>query len=86
MGVAEDFNAVDTGHFDVGDDHVKQCAIDLPFCQFTASYCFDLVAIAAKGDVEKFADGTFVVTDEDITHASLLLRQRQRRPGPRPLR
>ena len=81
MSVAQDFDPVDARHLDVGNDHVEERAVDFALGQLAAGDGFDFVAIAAQGNVEQFADGAFVVDDENVTHASLL-----RLPLPPPAR
>ncbi len=87
--VAQDFDPIDARHLDVGNNHVEQRAVDLAFGQFAGSDGFHLVAIAAQGNVEQFADRALVVADENLTHAFLLPRlpaQLQRMPKRRKFR
>ena len=79
--MAQDFDAIDDGHLDVGHDHVEERAVDLALCSIASGHGLDLVAIAAQRNVEQFADGAFVVADENVTHAILLsLLPSRRRP------
>src|SRR3974377_1048670 len=85
MCVAQNFDAVDVRHLDVGHDDVVQRALNLVLGGLAAGHGFDLVAIAAQGNVEQFADRALVVADEDVTHAFLLpSRRRTTRPAPGP--
>src|SRR5271170_3708301 len=73
MGMAQDFDSIHARHFDVGNNYVKQGAVDLALGQLASGNGFHLVAVAAQGDIQQFADGAFIVADEDVTHAILLL-------------
>src|SRR5208283_1242595 len=52
MGVAEDLDAIDVGHLDVGDDDVIKSAINFAFCGLARLNRLDTVAFTAQGDVE----------------------------------
>ena len=47
MGVAEHFNAIDGGHFDVGDDDVVEGPVDLVFRHLPGLNRLDAVSLAA---------------------------------------
>ena len=81
MGVAQHFDAVGMRHLDVGDHDVVEGAIEFPLGLFAGVHGLDLVAVAAQGDIEHFADGALVVANQDVTHALYLPC-----PPPRPLR
>ena len=72
MGVAKDFDAVDVWHLDVGDDDIIESAINFIFGSLAGLNGFNAVSVAAQGNVEHFADGTFIVADENISHDASL--------------
>src|SRR3984893_921873 len=73
MRVPKNFDSIHARHLDVGNNHVEQRAVDFALGQFATGDGFHLVAIAAQGDIEQFADRALVVTDENVTYALLLL-------------
>src|SRR5437899_1796022 len=83
MGMAQDFDAVDMGHLDVGNDDVVESAVNFTLGGFTAIHGFDFVAIATKSDIQEFADGPLVIADQDLTHVRRLSLRRQPRPRSR---
>src|ERR1019366_8440864 len=90
------FDAIHARHLDVGHNHVEESAVDLALGRVATGDGFHLVAIAAQGNIEQFADRALVVADENVTHADLLpppppaplpriptrRKFRQRRPAP----
>ena len=72
MGVAQNFDAVDARHLDVGDNHVEERAVDFALGGIPRGNGFDFMTVAAQGNVEQFADGALVITDQNVTHARLL--------------
>ena len=69
MRIAQHFDAIGIRHLDIGDDHVIERAVDLPLGILSRLYGFDLVALAAQGDVQHFADRALVVANQNVTHA-----------------
>src|ERR1700724_834256 len=78
MGVAQDFHSIHPRHFDVGNNHVEERAVDLAPPRFASVDGFYFVTIAAESNIKQFADGALVIADEDLTHAFLLERWRPR--------
>ncbi len=72
MGMAQNFDAVNVRHFDVGNDEIVESAVDFILGRLPGLHSFDAVTVAAQSDVEHFADGALVVADQDISHATSL--------------
>ncbi len=72
MSIAQHFDAVGIRHLDVGDDHVIERAVEFLLGTFSGVHGFDLVALAAQGNIQHFADGALVVTNQNVTHALVL--------------
>src|SRR5450755_3642458 len=83
MRVAQHFDAIDVGHFDVGDDHVVESAFEFPLGILSGFYGLDLVAFAAQGNIQHLADGALVVANQNVTHALYLLCPPPPLPRPR---
>ncbi len=76
------FDARGVRHADVGNHDVKNLRFELPAGGLAVHGHFDAVAFLAKGDLQQFADGAFVVDDQNMSHetaSSSLQRPRIRR-------
>src|SRR5579862_575524 len=76
MGMAQDFDATDVRHLDIGNYEIVDGCIELAFSQLAGVDRFDFVAFAAQRDVEHLADGAFIVANKNVSHALPPLRRR----------
>src|ERR1700722_7933981 len=75
MRVPENFDAIDVRHLDIGNDQIEKIAVNLALRRLARLHGFDAVSVTAQSDIKHFADGAFVVADQNVSHAASLLPQ-----------
>src|SRR5437764_6601267 len=78
--MTQNFDTVYGRHLDVGYDDVVESGFDFALRHLTGGDGLNFIALAAQGDVEHFADGALVVTDENIRHGHAPLWSFQAKP------
>ena len=73
MRMAQDFDAVDIRHLDIGDDQIVKSAVNFILGGLAGLHRLDAVSVAAQGNVEHFADGALIVANQNVSHAASLL-------------
>src|ERR1041384_7304395 len=72
MGIAQHLDAVRFRHLDICNDDIENGALKLFLGGVTTVNDLNLIPLTPKSDFQHFADGAFVVANEDVTHAPLL--------------
>ncbi len=73
LGIPQKLDAVHIRHADIGDDDVENLRGEAALGGLAVGDNFDFVAFLAEADFQQFADGGFVVNDEQVGHGALPL-------------